>query len=299
VKKSSNVSSESEGTDIAMNTKYTITDFPSVDWIQNMAKVKRFSRKGEMFSSDNLALLAEICFQHFVKESTLQKKLTSYVVKNDVYSLLTSYERMVDFFTDTKYHQVLLVPYDSDHDQRPCRKRGHKSHWCIISGIAAFISSPKLSNAKSMELLNSYMQEGKDNGQSQSSNNNDYVKIVEDSSKVVIITKSKMLSKPYPKLNEILKNEILNKKYNVKTGPLDDDESCFYLIAKQSKSKRTFLFDPHQLAKSNQNLIEVYSDQYMVQSGVSHDELFNKYVIPSGGLRAGLANQAIVLKMQV
>ena len=82
--------SESGDTNIVKNKIYTTGDFPSVDWIQNMAKIKQFSRKGEMFSSDNLALLAEVCFQHFLKGGTLQKKLTSYVVKNDVYSLLTS-----------------------------------------------------------------------------------------------------------------------------------------------------------------------------------------------------------------
>ena len=45
--------------------------------------------------------------------------------------------------------------------------------------------------------------------------------------------------------------------------------------------------------------MEVSPDQVMVQNAASHDELFNKYVIPSGGLRVGLANQVIVLKMQV
>jgi hypothetical protein len=267
-----------------------------------MAKEKHFSNKGEMFSSDNLASLAEICFQHFLSECMIENTvMTASVLKHGVFSMLTSYESMVEFFTDTLYHQVLLVPYDSDYDQRPCTKKGHKSHWCIITGIATFISHSKLSHAKSMEQSTSYpKQDFRKEDPDTSSNNNHYVQVVDDSSKIVVITKSKMLPESYAKLNEVFKNEVFNNKQKIKTSHSDEEEeSCFYLIAKQSKSKRTFLFDPHQLAVSNRNLVEVSPDQYMVQSGVSHDELFNKYVIPSGGLRAGLANQAIVLKMQV
>merc|ERR1719350_1916712 len=104
-----------------------------------------------------------------------------------------------------------------------------------------------------------------------------------------------MLPKPYSKLNEALKNEILNKKEQKKDSQLEEEDSCFYLIAKQSKSKRTFLFDPHQLAKSNRNLVEVSSDPYAEHIGVAHDNAF-KYVLPPGGLRDGLANQVVVLR---
>ena len=83
--------------------------FPTVDWIQNMAKVKQFSRKGEMFSADNLAILAEICFQHYLNQCSVQNTLSAYVIKNDVFSFLTSYDRMVDFFANNSYHQVKYV----------------------------------------------------------------------------------------------------------------------------------------------------------------------------------------------
>ena len=65
--------------------------YPTVDWIQNMAKSKQFSRKGEMFSADNLAILADICFQHYLSQVPVQNTLSAYVIKNDVFSLLTSY----------------------------------------------------------------------------------------------------------------------------------------------------------------------------------------------------------------
>ena len=81
--------------------------FPSVDWIQNMAKEKQFTRKGEMFSSDNLSALAGMCFQYFTTQCNSNKStLSSYVIKKNVFAMLTSYESMLDFFTNTHYHQV-------------------------------------------------------------------------------------------------------------------------------------------------------------------------------------------------
>lgn len=98
--------SETES-DIVEKSQTSTTDmFPTVDWIQNMAKLKQFSRKGEMFSADNLAILAEICFQHYLNQCSVQNTLSAYVIKNDVFSFLTSYERMVDFFANNSYHQV-------------------------------------------------------------------------------------------------------------------------------------------------------------------------------------------------
>ena len=197
--------------------------------------------------------------------------------------------------------QVLLVPYDSDHDQRPCKKKGHKSHWCVISGIATFLPTSKISHAKSLETLNdkSRREENERNESGIYANNNDYTVMIDDSSKVVVINKSNILPKLHSNINEILRNEIFDQKLNRNSSQFHDEEPCFYLIAKQSKSKRTFLFDPYELANSNKNLTEVSPDQYMVQTGTCRNEMFNKYVIPAGGLSQGLANQVIVLKLQV
>jgi hypothetical protein len=275
--------------------------FPSVDWIQNTAIINLFSKRGEMFSADNLAYIAEMSFQHFHQQALVQKTFIAHVIKKDVFSFLTSYEKMLDFFTETGFHQVLLVPYDSDHDQRPCKKKGHKSHWCVISGIATFLPTSKISHAKSLETLNdkSRREENERNESGIYANNNDYTVMIDDSSKVVVISKSNIRPKLHSNINEILRNEIFDQKLNRNSSQLHDEEPCFYLIAKQSKSKRTFLFDPYELANSNKNLAEVSPDQYMVQNGTCRNEMFNKYVIPAGGLSQGLASQVIVLKLQV
>ena len=108
-----------------------------------------------------------------------------------------------------------------------------------------------------------------------------------------------MLPESYFDINVHLKNEIFNKQQDLKSSQLSEGEPCFYLIAKQSKSKRTFLFDPYELANSNKNLAEVAPDQYLVQNGNSRKDMFEKYVIPSGGVIQGLANQVIALKLQI
>ena len=196
--------------------------------------------------------------------------------------------------------QVLLVPYDSDHDQRPCTKRGHKSHWCVIVGIATFLPNSKISNAKSIERLNSFsLNESKNAKSVASKSTSEYLTLVDDSSRIVVIAKSKMLVKSYEKVNEALRKQVLSQDTKENNNQDEDENLCFYLIARQSKSKRLFLFDPQQLAVSNRNLIEVYTDRNLVQNSTSYEENFDRYVIPSGGLQEGLASQAIVLKMEL
>ena len=280
------------------NSSY-VDMFPSVDWIQNTAIINLFSKRGEMFSADNLCRLAEMSFNHFINKSMMSNEFEAKVLKSNVFSFLTSYDKMVEFFTDPQYHQVLLVPYDSDHDQRPCRKKGHKSHWCVISGIATFLPTSKATDAKSLETLNSASWKEIYDINDSISNNNDYPVMIDDSSKVFIINKSNMLPESYFDINVHLKNEIFNKQHDMKPSQLSEGEPCFYLIAKQSKSKRTFLFDPYELANSNKNLTEVAPDQYLVQNGNSRNDMFEKYVIPSGGVIQGLANQVIALKLQI
>ena len=200
----------------------------------------------------------------------------------------------------------MLVPYDSDYDQRPCTRRGHKSHWCVISGIATFISNSKLSLTYKIDQFNLPSIEKQNESSAKANSGINYQKqaVVDDSSKMVVIFKNKILPNASQKVNDLLKNEIFDQKQTkCKNGISDvkekEEDPCFYLIARQSKSKRLFLFDPFELAASNRNLKEISPERFGVQNSVSHHELFNKYVIPSGGLRAGLANQVVILKIKV
>ncbi|XP_014667399.1 PREDICTED: UPF0692 protein C19orf54 homolog isoform X2 [Priapulus caudatus] len=39
---------------------------------------------------------------------------------------------------------LLLVPYDSDFNHRPCCKKGHKAHWAVITGVLIIVSRSDL-----------------------------------------------------------------------------------------------------------------------------------------------------------
>ena len=88
------------------DTNSFIGMLPPVEWIQNTAIVNLYSKRGEMFSAENLSCLAEMTFQQFFLQSMVPNTFKTHVIKKDVYSFLTSYDKMVDFFTDTRYHQV-------------------------------------------------------------------------------------------------------------------------------------------------------------------------------------------------
>lgn len=77
-----------------------------------------------------------------------------------------------------------------------------------------------------------------------------------------------------------------------KKAILDDaSEIRFLLMLRQSKSKRIFLFNPKMLAESNNNLTG-YSNNHR------HYELFRHegFVMPKGGVKAGLKGQLVLLK---
>ena len=97
-----------------------------------------------------------------------------------------------------------------------------------------------------------------------------------------------MLAKSYEKVNEALRKQVLSQDRKENNNQDEDENICFYLIARQSKSKRLFLFDPQQLAVSNRNLIEVYTDRNLVQSSTSYEENFDRYVIWGVWAREGL-----------
>ena len=114
-------STESSGTIETFFDKFN-EQFPAVEWIQNKAKENMFSVRGEMFSSENLAALAGICFHHFLSECEEEHDIfTSYVLKKDVYSMLTSYKRMEEFFSDENYHQVYKFTYSPKTNYSKCK----------------------------------------------------------------------------------------------------------------------------------------------------------------------------------
>lgn len=245
--------------------------FPEVQDVQQRAVDMGYSFQGEMFSCGNLAALSNEMFRHFDLEAHVialaghsescggsAAPRTGDASQTPQPSLtLTSFEDTLRFFADSDRHQMLLVPYDSDSDHRPCHRRGHRAHWCLLSGLVTLVDHGRLVRAAELE-----------NG------------AFDNSGKVAIISRGAMAMQPSAAGKAAA--ELL--RHSVFAG--DHGGGVFFLVARQSKSRRYFLFDPVTLTESNANLKEV--DPGKASS--------SRYVIPPGGLTKGLSRQAVVLR---
>ena len=82
--------------------------------------------------------------------------------------------------------------------------------------------------------------------------------------------------------------------FQTKEAILKNKEKIRYLlVTRQSKSKRLFLYSPKKMVESNTNLVG-YADRH------KHYELFKKegFVMPKGGIKAGLKGQLVILERQ-
>ncbi|XP_046689270.1 UPF0692 protein C19orf54 homolog [Homalodisca vitripennis] len=99
----------------------SLTPYPlSIPIIFEKACIRRFTNHGEMFSALNMKNLADDILSPWFK---------------------------VDLFTDgleaNKTHVIdrlhngdlMLVPYDADHNHSPCCSRGHNAHWALVCGV--------------------------------------------------------------------------------------------------------------------------------------------------------------------
>ncbi|XP_065348275.1 actin maturation protease [Cloeon dipterum] len=110
-----------------------------VEEILQVARERRYTNHGEMFSAENLRLLALNFTPHIEVQMINSEQLRdgSFIA------------------TSIAAGDVLLVPYDSARNFSPECLRGHKAHWAIITGIIIPLSeklcAQPLHNFKSME----------------------------------------------------------------------------------------------------------------------------------------------------
>ncbi|CAL9684031.1 unnamed protein product [Knipowitschia caucasica] len=80
---------------------------------------RAYTAQGEMFSAQNMALLAEeIC--------CCKAQLLSGGLRDD--NALSVIKHLWD-------RQPVLIPYDEDFNHAPCKRSGHKAHWAVASGV--------------------------------------------------------------------------------------------------------------------------------------------------------------------
>ncbi|KAM3875198.1 actin maturation protease [Diretmus argenteus] len=192
-----------------------------METIVQTALDRGYTAQGEMFSAQNMSLLAEEVY------ACKAELLTGGISGNNATTIIS---HMCD-------GQPVLIPYDEDFNHEPCQRSGHRAHWAVASGV----------------LL------GLDQGS---------------------------VSKEHTKPDPILPWLCLPKD----TGSLCPCPTTgvreAYILAKQGKSLRYQLWSLDSVAQSNDQLRKM--DPQRESDG-------NRYVVPQGGVEAGLAGQVVVL----
>lgn len=114
--------------------------------IQDKAIEMQFTKHGEMFSAKNMAKLAKTVYKCDAK-----KVKGSHGILNDKKSLLK--------VIAGEEEKLIMVPYDSDADQWPSLRNGHKAHWGVIFGLALMMpyKNEAFDQAKILDGYTSYL----------------------------------------------------------------------------------------------------------------------------------------------
>ncbi|XP_062274892.1 actin maturation protease [Scomber scombrus] len=189
-----------------------------MDTIVQTALSRGYTAQGEMFSANNMALLAEeVCG---CKAELLSGGLSG---KNAETIIRHLWGR-----------QPVLIPYDEDYNHEPCQRSGHRAHWAVASGVLLGVDQGSLSTAH---------------------------------------------TEPDPTLPWLhLPSDTIS--------PCPVGLREVYILAKQGKSLRYQLWSLDSVTQSNEQLRTM--DPQRANDGT-------QYVVPQGGVEAGLAGQVVLL----
>ncbi|XP_039986101.1 UPF0692 protein C19orf54 homolog [Xiphias gladius] len=192
-----------------------------METVVQTALSRGYTTQGEMFSANNMALLAEeVCG-----------------CKAELLSGGLSGNNAAAIITHLWGRQPVLIPYDEDYNHEPCQRSGHRAHWAVASGVLLGLDQGSVSE----QCLQS------------------------DPSLPWLYLPSHS-SFPCPVSGTGLRE--------------------VYILAKQGKSLRYQLWRLDSVAQSNEQLRTM--DPQRTNDGT-------QYVVPQGGVEAGLAGQAVLL----
>ncbi|XP_054461191.1 actin maturation protease [Anoplopoma fimbria] len=192
-----------------------------METVVQTALSRGYTAQGEMFSAENMALLAEeVCG-----------------CKAELLSGGLSGNNAAAIITHLWGRQPVLIPYDEDYNHEPCQRSGHRAHWAVASGVLLGVDQGSVSR----EHI-------------QPDPTLPWLHLASDS------------SAPCPVGNTAVKE--------------------VYVLAKQGKSLRYQLWSLDSVAQSNEQLRTM--DPQRANDGA-------RYVVPQGGVEAGLAGRAVML----
>lgn len=192
-----------------------------MDTVVQTALRRKYTAQGEMFSADNMALLAEeVCG-----------------CKAELLSGGLSGSNAATIITHLWGRQPVLIPYDEDFNHEPCQRSGHRAHWAVASGVLLGLNQGTVSKEH-----------------------------IQPDSTLPWLFLTTDSSCPCPVGGTTVKE--------------------VYILAKQGKSLRYQLWSLDKVAESNRQLRTI--DPQRANDGT-------QYVVPQGGVEAGLAGQAVLL----
>lgn len=191
-----------------------------LDTVTQTAVDRGYTVQGEMFSAQNMALLAEevCCCKAELLSGGLRDKNAMSIIKH-------LWDR-----------QPVLIPYDEDFNHAPCTRSGQKAHWAVASGILLGFDQGSLDTQHAQP----------------------------DSSLPWLLLPTDACSCP---INSSQPREV-------------------HILAKQGKSLRYQIWSLDCIAESNQQLRRM--DPQKENDGT-------EYVLPEGGVEAGLLGKAVLL----
>ncbi|XP_068440368.1 actin maturation protease isoform X2 [Clinocottus analis] len=90
-----------------------------METVAQTARSRGYTAQGEMFSAEDMALLAEeVC--------GCEAELLSGGLSGD---------NAAAIITHLWGRQPVLIPYDEDYNHEPCQRSGHRAHWAVASGV--------------------------------------------------------------------------------------------------------------------------------------------------------------------
>ena len=97
----------------------------SVEPLMRAAVSSGYSKRGEMFDSSQLCALAQ---------SVLADEPVSFEVC-DLAALPDNAARVAQVSSALYDGGLVLLAYDADKDNTPCRRSGARAHWCVVKGV--------------------------------------------------------------------------------------------------------------------------------------------------------------------
>ncbi|XP_042775423.1 UPF0692 protein C19orf54 homolog isoform X2 [Panthera leo] len=171
----------------------------------------------------------------------------------------------------------LLIPYDEDFNHEPCQRKGYKAHWAVSTAGEDRVMMLALFNATSPPCATRLEEAGLKKAWS-----------LEPDTLGVLLGTQAVPGLGYSEDPELpgLFHPVPSTARQPPSLPEEGSPGAVYLLSKQGKSWHYQLWDYDQVRDSNLQLTD-FSPSRAADG--------RAYVVPAGGVRAGLCGQALLL----